>query len=75
MDHFYKLYIDVLDNEIRDVLEEIIGKEALLKHYQEQLAIREVKSQEFIQTAQQKGINWKRLFLSFKKQTIETQLK
>lgn len=51
--HFYDLYIDTLGNEIRGVLEEVLGSDMLWKYYQEQLEKIEVDTKEFIGLVEQ----------------------
>lgn len=51
--HFYDLYIDVLDGEVRGILEQAIGKDVLRKYYQEQLANIEVDTKEFVRLTEQ----------------------
>lgn len=51
--HFYDLYIDVLDDEVRGVLEQVLGRDVLWQYYQEQLGKIEVDTKEFIRLAEQ----------------------
>lgn len=51
--HFYDLYIDTLGDEIRGVLEEVLGSDILSKYYQEQLEKIEVDTKEFIGLVEQ----------------------
>lgn len=51
--HFYDLYIDVLDDEVREVLEQVLGKDVLCKYYREQLEKVEVDKKEFVRVAEQ----------------------
>lgn len=51
--HFYDLYIDVLDSEIRVVLEQVLGSDVLWQYYQEQLERLVVDTKEFIRLAEQ----------------------
>lgn len=51
--HFYNLYIDVLEDKVRGVLEQALGKDVLRQYYQEQLDTSEVDTKEFVLVAEQ----------------------
>lgn len=51
--HFFNLYTDLLDNQIRELLEQSVGKKRLAEYYQYQLSVHAVEQEEFIQIVQQ----------------------
>lgn len=51
--YFYDLYIDILDVEIRGILEQVLGKDVLWQYYQEQLEKVEVDTTEFVRLTEQ----------------------